>query len=289
VNLWGKSIGKLNENSGLPARRSPYNGSVGNWDRELQTAERAVRAAADLALRYQQGIVADTKADLSPVTQADLECEQLIAGILSEAFPGDGFLGEEGAHVESRTGRRWILDPIDGTRDYIRGNPMWANLIGLEVGGEIVAGIVNLPALGALYSGSKGGGAQRNGVPIRVSTKVSAADSVVCVNGFNKLGHTTFRNRLLDWLEPFWAVRSLGGAPDAMLIASGQAEIWIEPVAAAWDLAPVKIIVEEAGGVFFNFDGHSSIYGGNCICCAPTLEAHVKSFLGGTGIQPVRS
>jgi histidinol-phosphatase len=257
-----------------------YNSSVGNWDRELETAERAARAAANLALGYQQDIVVDTKVDLSPVTRADRECEQLISRILTEAFPGDGLLGEEGAHVESRTGRRWILDPIDGTRDYIRGNPMWANLIGLEVGGEIVAGIVNLPALGALYSGSKGGGAHRNGVPIRASKKVSPSESVVCINGFNKLGHTTFRDRLLDWLEPFWAVRSLGGAPDSMLIASGQAEIWIETVAAAWDLAPIKIIVEEAGGVFFNLDGHSSIYGGSCICCAPALEAHVKSFLG---------
>jgi histidinol-phosphatase len=253
---------------------------VGNWDRELQTAEQAARAAAELALGYQQGIVADTKEDLSPVTKADRECEALIARILSEAFPGDGFLGEEGARVESRTGRRWILDPIDGTRDYVRGNPLWANLIGLEVGGEIVAGIVNLPALGALYSASKGGGAHRNGVRIRASTRVSPSDSVICVNGFNKLGHTRFRNQLLDWIEPFWAVRSLGGAPDAMLIASGQAEIWIEPVAAAWDLAPLKIIVEEAGGVFFNFDGHRSIYGGDCIACAPALEAHVKNFLG---------
>lgn len=252
---------------------------MGNWDRELQVAERAARAAAELALQYQDGIVADTKDDLSPVTWADRECELLISRILSEAFPGDGFLGEEGARVESRTGRRWILDPIDGTRDYVRGNPMWANLIGLEVGGEIVAGIVNLPALSALYSGSKGGGAHRNGVPIQASTKVLPADSVVCVNGFNKLSHTTFRNRLLDWLEPFWAVRSFGGAPDAMFVASGQAEIWIEPVAAAWDLAPIKIIVEEAGGIFFNFDGHRSIYGGNCIACAPNLEAHVKTFL----------
>lgn len=258
----------------------PYNGLVGNWDKELQTAERAARAAAELAFRHQPGITADVKDDLSPVTQADRECELLIAQILTEAFPGDGLLGEEGGHLESQTGRRWIVDPIDGTRDYLRGNPLWANLIALEVGGEVVAGIVNLPALGGLYSASKGGGAYRNGSRIRASTKVLPSDSVVCVNGFNKLAPTKFGAQLLDWLDQFWAVRSLGGAPDAMLIASGQAEIWIEPVAAAWDLAALKIVVEEAGGVFFNFDGHHSIYGGNCVACAPALEAHVRRFLG---------
>ncbi|MDQ2945719.1 MAG: hypothetical protein M3Y27_07225 [Acidobacteriota bacterium] len=257
-----------------------YNSPVGNWDRELEIAVRASRAAAELALRYQQGIQAEMKADLSPVTIADRECEVLMSRAFLEAFPEDGLLGEEGALVESRSGRRWIIDPIDGTRDYLRGNPLWANLIGLEVGGEIVAGVVNLPGLGSLYSASKHGGAYRNGSAMHASSKVAAADSVICVNGFNKLEHTPFRHQILDWIAPFWAVRSLGGAPDAMLIASGQAEVWIEPVAAAWDLAPLKIIIEEAGGRFLNFDGRSSIYGGNCVACAPGLEAAVKSFLG---------
>lgn len=256
-----------------------HNGFVGHWDRELEVAQEASRAAAELAAHYQTGIQAESKADLSPVTHADRECEQLIARTLAEAFPEDGLLGEEGAHVESRNGRRWIIDPIDGTRDYVRGNPLWANLIGLETGGEVVAGVVNLPALGAIYCASKGFGAYRNGVPMRASSKIAISDSVLCLNAINKLAQTPFRHRLLDWAAPFWAVRSLGGAPDAMLIASGQAEVWIEPVAAPWDLAPLKIVIEEAGGVFLNFDGHSSIYGGNAAACAPGLEVAVRSFL----------
>ncbi len=264
----------------LNLARLSYNSCVGNWDRELELAERASRAAAELALRYQQGIQAETKADLSPVTVADRECELLLSRAFQEAFPEDGLLGEEGALLQSRSGRRWIIDPIDGTRDYVRGNPMWANLIGLEVGGEVVAGIVNLPGLGLLYSASKGAGAYRNGNAIHASPKIAPAESVLCLDGFNKLGHTPFRDQLLDWIAPFWAVRSLGGAPDAMMIAAGQAEIWIEPTAEAWDLAPLKIIIEEAGGRFFNFDGRSSIYGGNCVACAPGLEAATKSFLG---------
>ena len=94
--------------------------------------------------QYQPGIVAETKPDKSPVTQADRECERMIARILSEAFPDDGILGEEGARAESRSGRRWIIDPIDGTRDYVRGNPLWANLIALEADGDVVVGVVNL-------------------------------------------------------------------------------------------------------------------------------------------------
>ncbi len=131
----------------------------------------AAKKAAELALRYQPNIVAETKPDKSPVTQADRECERMIAGILSEAFPDDGILGEEGARAESRSGRRWIIDPIDGTRDYVRGNPLWANLIALEADGDVVAGVVNLPVLGKLYTASRGGGAFCDGARIHASGK----------------------------------------------------------------------------------------------------------------------
>src|SRR6202044_564001 len=114
-----------------------------------------------------------TKPDHSPVTQADRECERMIARLLSDAFPEDGVLGEEGARAESRSGRRWIIDPIDGTRDYVRGNPLWANLIALEADNDVVVGVCNLPVLGKLYSASRGGGAHCNGSPIRPSAKTS--------------------------------------------------------------------------------------------------------------------
>jgi histidinol-phosphatase len=214
------------------------------------------------------------------VTAADRECERLIAGILSEAFPEDGLMGEEGTRVESRSGRRWIIDPIDGTRDYVRGNPLWANLIALEEGNEVVAGVVNLPMLGNLYSTARGGGALHNGSPMRVSSKSSIDEAVLCMSAFNKLDGTPLKGRMLDWMSRFWAVRGLGGATDAMMVAAGQAEIWIEPHAAPWDFAPLKVIVEEAGGCFFNFDGGSSIYAGNCVVCAPGLESEVLKFLG---------
>ena len=250
------------------------------WLKELEVAAQAARKAAEAALRMQPGITSESKADQSPVTPADRECERLIAGILNDAFPDDGILGEEGAHSDSCSGRRWIIDPIDGTRDYLRGNALWANLIALEVGEEVVLGIVNLPMLGSLYKASRKGGAYRNDSPIHVSSKTTVEESVLCYSQFNRPERVPFKAQLQDWMARFWAVRDLGGAPDAMMVASGQAEIWIEPRAAAWDFAPLKVIVEEAGGVFLNFDGGSSIHAGNAMLFTPGLEAEVKRLLG---------
>jgi histidinol-phosphatase len=251
------------------------------WSKELETAMEAAKQAADMALRYQPNITAETKPDKSPVTQADRECERMIARLLSEAFPDDGILGEEGACAESRSGRRWIIDPIDGTRDYVRGNPLWANLIALEAGGDVVVGVVNLPVLGKLYRAARGVGAQLNGSLIHASSKTSIEESVLCVNSYDKIAATPLRGRLLDWMSRFWAVRGLGGAADAMMVAAGQAEVWIEPSASPWDFAPLKVILEEAGACYLNIDGGSSIYAGNGIACAPGLQREVLGFLHG--------
>lgn len=252
---------------------------MATWEKELEIASAAARNAARIALEMQAGIVPEPKDDGSPVTAADKKCEAIIAAALHEAFPDDGLLGEEGTNIESRNGRRWIIDPIDGTRDYVRGTPLWANLIGLESDGEVVAGVVNLPLLGELYTASRGGGAFRNGDPIRVSNKTSFAESVLCVNGLNRFAGIPFHDRLLEVLPSFWAVRSLGGAPDAMLIASGHADFWIEPKAAPWDLAPLKIVIEEAGGRFSDFQGRGTIFGGHCVAYAPGLEPEVQALI----------
>jgi histidinol-phosphatase len=251
-----------------------------SWSKEIEIAKKAARQAAELAIRYQPHVVAETKADNSPVTEADRECEHLIARMLHEAFPDDGLLGEEGTSADSRSGRRWIIDPIDGTRDYVRGRPLWANLIALEAGDDIVMGVVNLPVLGSLYSAARGGGAFRDDSPIHISPRTLIEEATLCVDGFNRLDAAPFKDRLLDWMSRFWSVRGLGGAPDAMMVASGQVEIWMELHAAPWDFAPLKVIVEEAGGRFLNFDGGSSIYASNCIVCAPAFEKEVLSFLG---------
>ena len=252
------------------------------FEKELEFVRRVSAEAGRLALEHQaHGIEAESKPDDSPVTAADRASEQLICRRLEETFPEDGVLGEEGAARDSRNGRRWIIDPIDGTRDFVRGIPTWGVMLALEADEEVVAGACNLAALGELYSGAKGLGAFRNDARIRAAAAKTPDQAVLCLNAFDSLVGRPFADRLLPWLEQFWAVRSLGGCMDAMAVACGRADAWIEVSAKAWDLAPLKIIAEESGARFFNFDGESSIYAGNCVICIPSLEAEISRFLAG--------
>lgn len=248
--------------------------------RELETARLAARRAGELALRYQRdGVQAETKSDESPVTIADREAEKLIAAILTEAFPEDGLLGEEGAGRAARSGRRWIIDPIDGTRDFSRGSPLWSVLIGLEAGEDVLVGVVNIPAWNQEYYAVRGGGAYCNGKRLAVSQRAKPAESVLFLNGLREAYSYEFAPRLVDFMGKFWAVRSMSGAPDAMLVAGGHGEAWIEPRAKPWDLAPIQVIIEEAGGKFLNFQAGRSIHGGNCVVCVPGIEQEIRQFL----------
>jgi len=251
-----------------------------SFSKELDLGRTIARRAGEVALRYWgKGIGFEAKSDLSPVTVADKEGEQLIARLVEEHFPGDGLLGEEGARKDAANGRRWIIDPVDGTRDFVRGNPAWAVLIGFEAAGEVEAGFAFLPAMDQMFCAARGAGAFRNDAPIHVSPIADASQAVLCLNGFNAIQKHAFAPRLLDWMRQFWAVRSMGGCLDAMMVASGQADLWIEPTAQPWDLAPLKVIGQEAGARFFNFDGGSSIYGGNCVIATPGLEATARELL----------
>ena len=253
------------------------------FEKELEIARNIAAQAGQLALDNQaRGFERETKPDNSPVTSADRANEQLICQLLEQAFPDDGILGEEGAAREARSGRRWIIDPIDGTRNFIRGIPAWGVMLALEAEGEVVVGVCNLPPLRELYSGAAGLGAFCNGKPIRISPAKLANQALLCLTGFDKALRYDFGNNLLHWIRRFWAVRSLGGCTDAMYVASGRAEVWITLEAKAWDLAPLKIIGEQAGARFFNFDGKSSIYGGNCVMTIPPLEAEIRQFFKAT-------
>ena len=247
---------------------------------DLDIGRTIAKNAGVMALRYwQSGVTVDTKSDASPVTIADRECERFIASSLEEAFPEDGLLGEEGSSKASRNGRRWIIDPIDGTRDFVRGNPAWAVLIALEEAGEVVAGISYLPAMNEMFAAAINAGSYCNDERIHASAISDPSQAVLCVNGLNAVQRYGFSAGLIPWMEQFWAVRSMGGCLDAMMVARGQAELWIEISGKPWDFAPLKIIAEEAGAKYFNFDGGSSIHGGNCILCAPGMEAIARRFV----------
>lgn len=249
-------------------------------EKELELARRLAAQAAQTALAHRgRGLEAESKADLSPVTAADRACERLIAAALEEVFPEDGLIGEEGAWRPPRSGRRWIVDPIDGTLDYLRRIPTWSVLIALEDAQGVAAGVCYLAEQEEMYFAARGAGAFLNGRPLRASAVACADQALLCINGLHKIGDLPWAGRLIELMGRFWAVRSLGGCQDAMLVASGRAEAWIEPHAREWDLAPLKIIAEEAGAAFFNFDGGTSIRGGNCVLAAPGLAGLLRDFL----------
>jgi len=250
------------------------------WEHEIEVCRTVARRAGELALEHRaRGVAPEDKADNSPVTAADRECERLIVSELRAAFPADGFLGEEGSIDAGTSGRRWIVDPIDGTRDFVRGLPTWSNLIALEAQGEVVLGVLNLAAQDELYWAVRGGGAFVNDRRIRVSSVESRDRAVLTLTALNDLVRSPLAPRVLDYLSGYWAVRSMGACQDAVLVISGRAEAWIELNAKAWDLAPLLVLAEEAGCRFFNFDGGSSIHGGNAVICAPFLEAELRSFV----------
>ena len=207
-----------------------------SFSKELDIGRTIARRAGEVALSYWgKGVGFESKSDQSPVTVADRETEQLIARLVEEHFPGDGMLGEEGARKDSGNGRRWIIDPVDGTRDFVRGNPAWAVLIGFEAAGEVQVGFAFLPAMNQMFLAARGCGAFCNDSAIHVSDIASPAQAVLCLNGFNAIKKFEFAPRPLDWMRPFWAVRSMGGCLDAVMVARGQADLWIEPTAAPWD------------------------------------------------------
>jgi histidinol phosphatase-like enzyme (inositol monophosphatase family) len=257
------------------------NNKAMSFEKELEFARNMARKAGHLALEFQRhGVSAENKEDDSPVTAADRACEKLLVEAIDVEFPNDGILGEEGANKFGKSSRRWIVDPIDGTRDYVRGIPFWSVLIGLEQDGEIVTGAAYCPGQNLMCSAAKGAGTTANEEKVSVSCVDDFSRAVICFNGFHKPHVAAMGQRLLDWVGKAWAVRGMGGAFDAMLVAMGRADIWIEPSAKPWDFAALKIIVEEAGGLFSDFRGENTIYGGSGIACVPGLQRATRELIG---------
>ena len=251
-----------------------------SYQKELTIGAGIARKAGDLALKIREGNIGiESKSDESPVTIADRACEKLIVEELLRAFPDDGLLGEEGATRESTNGRKWIIDPIDGTRDFIRGTRAWSVLIGLEEHHEVTAGFAYYPATGEMYTAARGEGAYWDGRRIHASSVQKKSEALLCCNGLSYMHRYAFAPELVDWLSEFWTVRSMGGCLDAVMVASGRADAWMEAQARPWDLAPLKIIAQESGCVTFDFDGNDTIYGGNYVICTPALADEIKRFV----------
>jgi histidinol-phosphatase len=243
-----------------------------NLQKYLDFAVQTAFDAGRLTLgHFQTGIQAEYKSDNSPVTIADKEAEELIRSRIEKKFPTHDILGEEFGHNDSGAAFKWIVDPIDGTKSFIKGIPLYSVLVGLEIEGTCEVGAVYFPALGDMVYAANGCGCYWNGKRTHVSQTKELSDSFVSYSDiFNmeKYGKTKRWDKILN------ATYYRGGWPDAYghaLVATGRLEIMLDPVINDWDCGPFPPILKEAGGYFGDWHGNETIYAEEAISTTQVL------------------
>ena len=229
-----------------------------NLKRILEFAVWASKQAGDITSHYfKTNLEIETKADTSPVTIADRESEKMLRRLIKDRFPDHGILGEEFGEINAGASYRWILDPIDGTVSFIHGVPLYGVMMGLEIEGEAVLGVVNMPAINEIVYAAKGLGCFFNGRLTKVS-EVKRLDEAMLLAG----------NIPATPDDSFWRVRQRvknfrgwGDCYAHMLVATGRAEIMLDPELSIWDCAALLPILREAGGTFTDYKGVATIYG----------------------------
>jgi histidinol-phosphatase len=248
-------------------------------DAAVAAATEAAREAGRIALRYyRDGVPVIMKPDQTPVTRADREAEQAIERVLHGAFPTHGMLGEE---FGSRGNQdvRWIIDPIDGTKNFIRRIPFWATLIALEDRGEVMAGVIHNPVTDELYSARRGGGAFLNGTRMHVSDIADLRDATLFHAGLGLVRSAGYWDGFVRLIDATGRQRGFGDYLGYGLLAQGGAEIYAEVDLKPWDLAPCKIVIEEAGGRFTDFAGTPTIYNGTALATNGLVHDTVVALL----------
>ena len=235
------------------------------FEEELAFANELADRAGDIGLGFFEGsFEVRLKPDHTPVTDADIAIEAAIREAVSARFPEDGVLGEEGG-LQGGGRRRWIVDPIDGTKNFADGIQIWSNLIALAVDDVPVLGIVNLPALGERYEAVQGGGARLNGSPIAVSRADRLSRSFVILAGMEDWLDGPTGRAVQDLVREARRNRGFGDAWGHCLVARGSADVMLELQLATWDFAALQVIVEEAGGKMTQFDGSPLEHGGSVL------------------------
>lgn len=246
----------------------------------LEFAVDLARGAGEITLRYfRRQPETSKKSDGSYVTIADREAESYLRKRIGERFPDDGILGEEEGELQGTSGRRWILDPIDGTFAFVHGVPLYGVLIAVEIDGEMSVGVVNIPALGEIVSAAKGAGCFLNGEPARVSKTAELKEALLLSTSFSECGRFGF-GRAAELLQERAKVsRTWGDCYGYVLVATGRADVMLDPVMNLWDCAPLLPIMEEAGGTFTDWRGVRTVNGGNSIATNGVLFDEVMSLI----------
>ncbi|CAN5361256.1 histidinol-phosphatase [soil metagenome] len=219
----------------------------------------------------------DTKPDLTPVTDADQSAETMLRDALSQSRPDDLVFGEEFGGTPTFTGRQWVLDPIDGTKNFVRGIPVWCTLIALLEDGNPTVGVVSAPALGRRWWAASGRGAFTSfaGATRQITVSGVADLSSASVSYSDLVGWEDRRDQFLRLLDDVWRVRAYGDFWSYCLLAEGAIDITAEPEVKLWDLAPLDILIREAGGAFTNLDGQPGPHGGSAVATNGLLHEEV--------------
>ncbi len=242
----------------------------------MQTARQAAECGAAVASRYfRSELEPEQKDDASPVTIADREAEKALIALIHAVFPQHSILAEESGVTTGDPSNRWIIDPIDGTRGFIRGASFWGTLVALEHEGEIVAGAICLPCLKITYWAGKGLGTFRNGERLRVSATAELKEATLSLGEMQNLFKAPYREALLELVSKVGSTRCYGDPAGLMMVLEGWADVWLEAGVKPWDIAPAKILIEEAGGRFTNFSGGGSLDEGEALATNGVLHASI--------------
>jgi histidinol phosphatase-like enzyme (inositol monophosphatase family) len=254
----------------------------------LELAVSAAREAGEITLRYFQrdNFQVETKQDATPVTIADRTAEEHLRSRISAAFSADGILGEEFPELPGTSGYRWILDPIDGTKSFIHGVPLYGTLIGLEYQTRSVVGVIEMPALDERVYAAVGRGAwyvRRGEQPqrARVSACQRLRESLVTSSAVEGFTVTDRLEPLLKLSAAAQLTRTWGDCYGYALVATGRAEVMIDPAMNVWDAAALQPILEEAGGTFTDWNGNPTIHGGEGIATNARVLEEVLGFTRG--------
>ena len=248
----------------------------------LEFATELAREAGEITLKYfRRGAGAELKADGSFVTVADREAERFVRARIGERVPGDAVHGEEGGESGGSSGRRWIVDPIDGTYSFVHGVPLYGVMIGVESEGEPVLGVVNLPALGEVVAAARGLGCWWNGARARVSQTKTLADALLLSTDFGACARYGFGRAGEELQRRASQRRTWGDCYGHVLVATGRADVMLDPVMNVWDCAALLPIVGEAGGTFTDWRGQRTIRGGNAVSTNGALFGEVMRIVEG--------
>ena len=254
------------------------------YARELAQALKAAQEAGAIQQSFQQRLPAiELKPDASPVTEVDRSCERVIRSMLLAEFPGDGFLGEETLPEKGTTKRQWIVDPLDGTRPYLRKIPTYSVLIALEEDGEPVVGVIHLPAMNITCWATKGDGAHLNGAPIHVSTVSSLKEAFGTGFGFRERADEAEGRRLFTLMRSWDYAYGFMDGYSYVCIASGRLDIAVNLLDKPWDCASAACIVREAGGTFSDIRGNPTVHGGSIILSNGLLHEAALGYFSDSG------